>query len=135
MSNYISSKGELVSLEKYVWIAQYEDDTVFLQFEENPAQNLFHNFHEIDQSKLKLFRMQNMVDPNKYFDLQFNPKTMKLIHFYRGLHLEFGGKEVFVRLYCYGYEKKGSVLINIILPGDQLVTTDQKDFTLNIKLE
>ena len=59
----------LVPLEKWVWIAIYKDGICLKQFDENTG--IFHQFKEIDQSKLNVFIMQSVQDQKKRFELHF----------------------------------------------------------------
>ena len=67
---------------------------------------IFHQFAEIDQTQLAMFKMISPESPQTY-TLLFSDPSMKLIHFYRNTVLNAGsGDEKHIRLYCFGYEKK-----------------------------
>src|SRR3972149_5303149 len=66
---------ENVPEERWQWLAIYSDNTSLRQFD---TDEVFHQFKEIDQSKLKEFRM---FSGSRFFSLMFQP-GMKLIHFY-----------------------------------------------------
>ena len=93
---------ELVTKETWHWLALYNDGTSLQQFDDN---GYFHQFSEIDQSKLSAFKMMSddkIVDYVIPFD-----QTMKLVHFYKITRLNVytpSFKEV--KSYCFGYEKK-----------------------------
>ena len=113
---------EEVSLERWGWVAVYKDRTELRQFDEETG--TFHQFKEIDQSKLDMFKM---VSKDKLpYTLMFDPNTMKLIHYYKTSVLENG--QIKLRSYCFGYEKNinGVVVKTIatILPTDNLTLSD-----------
>ncbi len=113
---------EEVSPEKWRWVAIYQDGTMLKQFDDDFH---FHQFKEIDQSKLSVFRLVK-DDNSMNYDLIFNPESMKLIHFYRHTQLENGA----IKLKCvvFGYEKQYNgeweKSLQMIMPDDKLVTTD-----------
>jgi hypothetical protein len=129
--------------EFFVWTAFYNDGTKLEQFEEKKDMNgykgIFHQFGEIDQKKLKVFRMSSYVSPQFFYDLEFNSKDMKLVHFYRNYMLNWGGSNTRLRLYCFGYERKINDLtrksIHVILPNGGMLITDKKNFVLNFKID
>jgi len=110
--------------EEWQWEAYYEDSQVLKQFGDD---GIFHQFAEIDQSKLTVFKMVSPHHPQTY-SLEFFDPAMKLIHFYRNTVLNAGTQfETRTRLYCFGYEKKiGSkthkVIMTITPPNDLIVT-------------
>lgn len=92
-----------VPLERWAWVAIYDDDTELHQFDETTG--LFHQFAEINQSKLKRFVMRAWHTDQK-FTIYFNPETMKLIHFYRRTWLNKGtSDEQRLSFYFFGFEK------------------------------
>ena len=94
---------ESVQLEDWVWEAHYVDGSILKQFDDN---GLFHQFKEIDQSLLAVFKMVSIKSDNQTFVLPFNGAHMKLIHFYRHVTLNFGDdNEQKIKLYCFGYEE------------------------------
>ncbi len=114
--------------EAWQWEATYEDGTVFKQFGDD---GIFHQFDEIDQERLAVFRM---VSPkhSQIYTLLFSPLEMKLIHFYRNIILNAGTEnEERVRIYCFGYEKKiGSKVHKVILmitPSNGVIVTEDPD--------
>ena len=90
-------QGDEVEPVQWRWIAQYTDGSLLYQYDDNT--NRFHQFKEIDQSKLGCFQM---TDGERVFTLLFSP-GMKLIHFYRNIVLDFGGDEQRLKLYVFGY--------------------------------
>jgi hypothetical protein len=109
---------EMVPLEKYVWISDFKDGSYLKQFDERDFS--FHQFEEIDQSKLLVFIMQSVEDENKRYELHFSP-GMKLIHYYRNVGLEIGTpQERKFKLYCFGYEKSGQKVIFSIWPNGEV---------------
>lgn len=115
---------EDVQPELWRWEAVYNDSTSLKQFDD---EGIFHQFEEIDQSKLLIFRMYSPKVPQIYSVL-FNPSFMKLIHFYRNTVLNTGTEqEIKLKTYCFGYESniKGvtTKVINMILPNNEMITT------------
>lgn len=119
-NNDISS----VTLEKWEWEAHYNDGTVLRQFQDATLpvdKGVFHQFREIDQSKLSVFKMVSR-DEKHSFVLPFDPSRMKLIHFYinSGINL---GTQSFTKLrwYVYGYESNGVKHLNIITHNGEVI--------------
>jgi hypothetical protein len=116
---------EEVNAEKWRWIAIYSDGEVLKQFDD---ENHFHQFKEIDQSKLAVFRMLK-DDTSMNYDLIFNSADMKLIHFYRHTQLENGA--IKLKCYVFGYEKNINGVtvksLQMIMPDDKLITADDLD--------
>ena len=111
--------------EVWQWEATYEDGSVLKQFGED---GIFHQFAEIDQNKLAMFKMISPESPQTY-TLLFSDPSMKLIHFYRNTVLNAGsGDEKHIRLYCFGYEKKiGAKVQKVIMaitPTNNLIVTE-----------
>lgn len=103
-------KEEIVQPELWQWVAYYNDGTVLRQFDivgkEGELKGVFHQFKEIDQSKLKAFKMVSQQFPQVYA-IPFDPKRMKLIHFYRRTGFDVGlptFREI--KVYVFGYESK-----------------------------
>jgi hypothetical protein len=116
---------EEVKPERWCWTAFYNDNTLLKQFDEETG--LFHQFKEIDQAKLEVFRMEK-DDKSRHYDLVFNPAEMKLIHFYTVTHLR-NDKYVFTT-YWFGYEKNirgvADKHLMAILPTDEFVICDDQ---------
>ena len=88
--------------EDWCWEAYFNDDTCLKQYGDD---GIFHQFKEIDQSKLAVFKM--VADNKIPFTLLFNPKRMKLIHYYKRFRLNIGEKsESRFTVFCFGYETK-----------------------------
>ncbi len=112
--------------EVWQWEATYEDGSVLKQYGDD---GIFHQFAEIDQSRLAMFKM---VSPeySQTYTLLFSDPSMKLIHFYRNKVLNAGtDAEERIRYYCFGYEKRvGSKVhktIMMITPTNDLVVTEE----------
>jgi hypothetical protein len=114
-----SDTPELIESEQWKWIAVYNDGTSLSQFDDTDKS--FHQFKEIDQTKLASFMM--VCDNRPAVTLLFLP-GMKLIHFYRNIHLDMGGADVYVKLYCFGYERNGMKVITVIMPNNSVVIVD-----------
>lgn len=111
--------------EVWQWEAYYENGETLKQF---AADGIFHQFAEIDQGRLAMFKMVSPHHPQTY-SLLFSDPAMKLIHFYRNTILNAGTEfEERTRLYCFGYEKKiGSQthkIIMMITPSNGLIATE-----------
>ncbi len=109
--------GQPVSPEAYGWQAFYSDGSSLLQFD--GATMLFHRFSEIDQSRLRTFKMVS-ADGTKNLLLDFS-EGMKLIHYYRNVCLQFGTpQEQRFKLYCFGYQKGDQKVIISIWPNGEV---------------
>lgn len=114
--------------ETWYWEAHYEDGKVLKQFDD---EGIFHQFTEIDQSQLAIFKMRSKHYPQTYCIL-FSDPSMKLIHFYRNSILNAGTEaEERQRLYCFGYEKRSKTntlkVVMIITPDNELVVTEEPE--------
>lgn len=113
---------EYVNLERWRWEVYYTDGTSLRQFEEDLT---FHQFKEIDQTKISVFRMVTADKPPIVF---YWLPGRKLIHFYRNIFLRYGTpEEVKVKLYCFGYEDQHTKVIFVIMPGDEILIVDDVD--------
>ncbi len=117
---------ETVQREKWRWVAIYNDGSEVRQFDE--ATGRFHQFKEIDQSKLKTFRMISDKNPIGFY-LLFQPEHMKLIHFYRNVVFNYESKDrTKIKLYVFGYEEningRTHKRLTCIMPDDGVVLTD-----------
>lgn len=114
--------NEPVQLEKWRWTAVFSDGSELRQYDEETG--LFHQFKEIDQTRLATFHMSDGITK---LTLIFNPETMKLIHYYKRYVLDVGGNNTKITLYIFGYEsttKKGVKVLNVITPEGEVITTD-----------
>lgn len=95
---------ESVQPERWGWIALYNDGTRLEQFEVFDWETgVFHQFKEIDQSKLDAFVMENLENPALSYTIHFAP-GMRLIHYYRNTVLNAGTEdEQRFKAYCFGY--------------------------------
>lgn len=126
MTYKFSRNGVIEEVEKeaWQWEAQYTDGSILKQFADN---GIFHQFQDIDQKKLSVFKM--VADGKQPYILLFEPERMKLIHFYKRLRLNIGtDQEQFVTIYCFGYETKIHDLTRkmnmMIMPGGELIVTE-----------
>ncbi len=111
--------------EVWQWEVTYEDGQILKQFDDD---GLFHQFAEIDQSRLAMFKMVSHRYPQTY-SLLFTDPSMKLIHFYRNTILNAGtSAEQRTRMYCFGYEKKigpkTHKVIMMITPSNGLIVSE-----------
>ena len=114
--------------EAWQWEATYEDGEVLKQFGDD---GIFHQFDEIDQGRLAVFKMVSPNSPQVY-TLLFSSPDMKLIHFYRNIILNAGTEsEERTRIYCFGFEKKIGTkvqkIIFMITPSRGLIITEDPD--------
>lgn len=117
-----------VDEETWAWEAYFEDGTVLKQFGDD---GVFHQFSEIDQAHLAMFKMTSKAYPQTY-SILFSDSEMKLIHFYRNTILNGGtDMEQRTRLYCFGYEKKIGTrthkVIMMITPSNGLIVSEDPD--------
>jgi len=116
---------EDVREEKWKWEAYYSDGTMLKQFGDN---GLFHQFAEIDQTKLSIFKMVSEGKP--CYTLLFDPLKMKLVHYYKNYRLDMGAKnERFITAYCFGYQIKSRIekMTIMILPSGETIVTENTD--------
>ena len=114
--------------EAWQWEATYEDGAIFKQFGDD---GIFHQFDEIDQKRLAVFKMISPKSPQVY-TLLFSSPEMKLIHFYRNIILNAGTEsEERTRIYCFGFEKKIGKKVHkvmfMITPSNGLIITEDPD--------
>ena len=114
--------------EVWQWEVTYEDGDILKQFGDD---GIFHQFAEIDQKRLAVFKMVSPKYPQVY-TLLFSDPAMKLIHFYRNMVLNAGtSAETRIRMYCFGYEKKigdkVQKVIMMITPNNGLIITEDPD--------
>lgn len=111
---------EKVEPETWSWIVTYSDNTSLKQFDDS---GLFHQFCEIDQSRLAVFKMVS-----SQFDCSYTllfEKGMKLIHYYENFIINANTPdESRTRVYCFGYQKNKEKLIMAITPSGELVVTN-----------
>ena len=86
MSDNVNTMKKIINkdmLEKYYWVAIYNDGTFLMQYEKRDNNTYIQNsFYDIDQSKLDLFVIKSFKDDSKIFQLQFKPDIMKLIWYW-----------------------------------------------------
>lgn len=120
---YRDGKEEKVSPEVWQWEAVYSDGEILKQFDDS---GIFHQFKEIDQSRLFAFKMLSSVFPHSY-TLLFE-EGMKLIHFYyRYCFRAKTPQEKKFTVYCFGYQKKKEKKIFMIMPNGELVITSDSE--------
>jgi hypothetical protein len=121
---FLSKTGEPVEIEKWTWVAIYDDDSALVQFDFN--KDIYNYFDDIQKEKVVKFGLVNTVTgKNTFLDI---PKGAKLIHFYDNiLQSPQGGSTLHHRLYCFGYELKKDKVIKTILPNDFIISADPSD--------
>lgn len=115
-------------VELWQWEVTYEDGSGLKQFGDD---GIFHQFSEIDQNRLAVFKMASPEYPEVY-TLLFSSPDMKLIHFYRNTILNAGtSNEKHLRIYCFGYEKKIGEKVQktilMITPSNGVIITEDPD--------
>ena len=113
---------ESVPRERIAWEAHYCNGTILKQFDDS---GVYHQFGEIDQTKLTAFRMVTTGSPGPMWTLKWEP-GYKLIHFYRMVRLDFGTpNERLIKLYCFGYETPSNhKMILVVGPDNQTFVVD-----------
>jgi hypothetical protein len=115
-----NGKEITVAIERWVWGVQYKDGSYLQQFDD---MGRFHQFKEIDHSKVHLFYMYKPEDQTKRVELLLSD-TMQIFHFYRNICLEMlTEQEKKIKIYCFGWKDKvtGAQLYNFIMPDDRLI--------------
>ena len=111
---------ENVNPELFRWEAHYSNGEVLKQFDDS---GIFHQFAEIDQSRLSVFKM---VGPQTY-TLLFE-KGMKLIQYYDRYTLNANTpQQTKLTIYCFGYQKGKEKKIFMIMPNGELVITSDPE--------
>jgi len=116
---------EDVTKEVWCWEAHYQNGQVLKQFGDD---GVFHQFKEIDQDKLAIFKM--VSDGKPIYTLMFDPSKMKLIHYYKKYRLNMGAEnETFITAYCFGYQIKSRIekMTIMILPSGETIVTENTD--------
>lgn len=117
---------EEVEPEVWQWIAKYSDGAVLKQFDDA---GVFHQFREIDQTRLNLFRMVCPGITNKpVYSLGFVPGKMKLIHYY-DRYGEVGRNRgnTSITVYVFGYETITDKVLMMIMPDGEVIFTDDAE--------
>lgn len=121
---YRDGVPEQVERETWRWVAVYRDGTELHQFDD--ATGEFHQFSEIDQSRLGVFRMVH--DELRPVAIPFEPTSMKLIHFYRRINLNVGTEdEQHFTVYMAGFERGGVKHLLGIMPDGEIVLADDAE--------
>jgi hypothetical protein len=127
---------EKVQPEKWQWIAVYSDGTILKQFDDS---GIFHQFVEIDQSRLSVFKMVSNESPSYHFEegnASVKEKTitllfesgMKLIQYYDRYTFNANTpQQSNLTVYCFGYQKGREKKIFMILPNGELVITSDPE--------
>ena len=129
MSDNVNTMKKIINkdmLEKYYWVAIYTDGSFLMQYEKQNNNTYIRNsFYDIDQSKLDLFVIKSFEDDNKVFQLQFDPKYMKLI-WYWDRNMSLATKDI-VTTHCIGWQenhenKQIKIILKIKEDGTVLLT-------------
>lgn len=112
---------EAVVREAWRWEAYYTDGSVAFQFDDRD--HSFHQFAEIDQTRLAVFKMVHDNRPAIILDF---PQGAKLVHKYINTVLNVGTKnETRTRMYIAGYETdRASTFACILNTGEVVITAD-----------
>lgn len=130
---YRDGVPERVIPERWQWTAIYKDGQQLKQFEDakNEGESgIFHQIKEIDESRLTVFRMQN-IETKQFVDILIEP-GMRFWHKYRRIVLRKGEpNEQHLTWYEFGYTKKywGKThkLTTTILHDDSMITTEHPE--------
>ena len=129
MSDKINTMKKTITkdmLEKYYWVAIYTDGSFLMQYKKIDDNTYIRNsFYDIEQSKLDLFIIKSFIDDSKVFQLQFDPKIMKLI-WYWDRNMSLSTREI-VTSHCIGWQetynnKQIKVILKIKEDGSVLLT-------------
>lgn len=110
---------EDVAYERWRWEAYYHDGGGIKQFDDDGV--TFHQFKEIDQSKVQVFALVHDTLPA--IGILLNEGD-KLIHGYRITGIDFMGAHERVKVYVFGVERDGVKNINVVMPTDEIIQTD-----------
>lgn len=118
---YRDGKPEKVEKEKWCWECVYTDGTIIKQFDDD---GIFHQFKEIDQSRLFAFKMVS----DTFTHTLLWEEGMKLIHYYDEYFLDVNGpNQRRITVYCFGYETAKEKRVFKIINNEIVMTNgDQK---------
>ncbi len=119
-----TGKKEVVQRERWRWVANYKDGSTLHQFDDETG--IFHQFREIDQSKVESFQMVSDKNPEG-INLLIPQDQADLIHFYRNVRL--AGQKEWIKLYFFGWKIKdrGRSIQKLICiyPNDKIALVDE----------
>lgn len=115
--------NEEVDIVRWVWSVTYNDGTELKQYDDN---GVFHQFKEIDQDKVNIFKMTN-TETGKHFSI-IKTAGMQIFHFYRNIGTMVDGANT-RRIFVFGYKENGSTHYNYII-DDEIIMSSQE---VNIK--
>jgi len=120
-----TGKTEIAKRERWRWVAHYKNGTKLHQFDDEAG--IFHQFREIDQSKIESFQMVSDQNPEG-INLLIPPNGADLIHFYRNVRL--AGRKDWIKLYFFGWKIKNQRGRSIqklicIYPNDKIALVDE----------
>lgn len=113
---------EKVELERWAWGVVYKDGTELHQFD---GEGRFHQFKEIDQSKVDMFVM-HQPEGDRRIDMPI-AGDVQIFHFYRHYILDQGGQNPRrVKVYVFGWKDthSGVASYNYILPDERILTSN-----------
>lgn len=117
-----------VPLEKWAWHVLYKDGTELKQYDDAGR---FHQFKEIDQSKVAVFEMVSTENPALRHSIDMAQGFDQIFHFYRRSRLNIGtGAETHLCFYCFGAKVGGVSIYHFIMPDNRLVITTNRDIKL-----
>lgn len=113
-----------VTLEKYVWQVQYQDNGGGLLFQFDYGTGEFHKFAEIDTNRPFFFSMIEVATNKAVFTILYDPNSMQLFHFYRrGILDNLTRRET---IYVAGYRQSEVSHHFAIYPDGQIVITNDE---------
>jgi hypothetical protein len=118
------STGDHVPLERWFFVAVYNDGTDLRQFDDRDG--TYHSFPEIDQERLQVFKMINS-QTHQEVTVMF-PAGAKLLHIYRNITLNHGtDDEQHYRWYAFGYDYKHISCKFVITHTNEVIFTEDID--------
>lgn len=123
-----------VPLEAWSWHVVYKDGTQMHQFDRAPDTNgkyWFHQFNNIDQTKVIMFEMVSTKDPRLRFSIDVTKEMSQIFCFYRRSRLEVGTEnEKHITFYVFGYVLGGKSVYHFILPDNRMVISLDRNLKL-----
>ena len=116
---FVNEKGveENIALERWGWGVVYTDGSELHQF---GADGVFHQFKEIDQSRISIFSLYLIGDMETSIHIPMQ-EGMQIFHFYRNIRPHYDSK--FHKVYVIGYKHDGKIVHHFVLPNDSIVTS------------
>lgn len=116
--------------ELWKWEAEYTDETVLKQFDDDTG--FFHQMKEIEQDKLKALRIISSFYPNTLHLLvpQGEEYELKIIHERTRLQIGTENDSGWFTLFVFGYETKQAKQFIVVCGERAFITNDYKKVTV-----